>query len=483
MTRLMDGLRFFTGKPAILAFFILCALPVGVMSALVTPPGQAPDEREHAARAASLLHWGILGERRAYPDPNTGQMALWAGLKVDEGLFDAAGTALPSIAGRPVMTTPAFEAIRAQPPDHRKIIPNLQNTAAYFPSAYVPAALGMALGLAVHAPPYACFLLGRVFNLAGFLLLGGLALGITAYGEAVLLIVLIMPMTLFLAGSITQDSGLIGLACLACAALTRATRGFRILGLAAFVLMLGGKPPYILMLGAFLLPFLGGGFWLRLRQVAVASVPVLIWVALILAFVVVPFHKPMFHPGPLYPGNPNIWMDHSDARENLHILLSPPTRLISLPWRTVLFCGPQRVRQIVGVLGLLQIYLPDYIYLAWALCGVVALLGLVFTRRPVELSNANKILNFLFVLFLMAATCWVLMIQFYLDWTTIGLDWIDGIQGRYFLPLLPFLLFAIPGFRWRFALPPLLPALPAIALGIFDIGYIPMKLVWGFYLH
>jgi hypothetical protein len=247
--------------------------------------------------------------------------------------------------------------------------------------------------------------------------------------------------------------------------------------------MLGGKPPYILMLGVFLLPFLGGGFWLRLRQVAVASVPVLIWVALILAFVVVPFHKPMFHPGPLYPGNPNIWMDHSDARENLHILLSPPTRLISLPWRTVLFCGPQRVRQIVGVLGLLQIYLPDYIYLAWALCGVVALLGLVFTRHPVELSNANKILNFLFVLFLMAATCWVLMIQFYLDWTTIGLDWIDGIQGRYFLPLLPFLLFAIPGFRWRFALPPLLPALPAIALGIFDIGYIPMKLVWGFYLH
>jgi hypothetical protein len=28
-----------------------------------------------------------------------------------------------------------------------------------------------------------------------------------------------------------------------------------------------------------------------------------------------------------------------------------------------------------------------------------------------------------------------------------------------------------------------LPALPAIAMGIFDIGYIPMKLVWNFYLH
>jgi hypothetical protein len=75
------------------------------------------------------------------------------------------------------------------------------------------------------------------------------------------------------------------------------------------------------------------------------------------------------------------------------------------------------------------------------------------------------------------------MITSYLDWTNVGLAYIDGMQGRYLLPLLPFLLLGIPGFRWRFTLPPLLPALPAIAMGIFDIGYIPMKLVWTYYLH
>jgi hypothetical protein len=76
-----------------------------------------------------------------------------------------------------------------------------------------------------------------------------------------------------------------------------------------------------------------------------------------------------------------------------------------------------------------------------------------------------------------------MMVMFYLDWSNLGLGIIDGMQGRYLLPLLPFLLFAIPGFRWRFRLPLLLPALPAVAMGIFDIGYIPMKLVWTYYLH
>ena len=48
------------------------------------------------------------------------------------------------------------------------------------------------------------------------------------------------------------------------------------MGLALFVLFLGAKPPYILMLGAFLLPLSGPGFWRWVREVAIACVPVLI---------------------------------------------------------------------------------------------------------------------------------------------------------------------------------------------------------------
>jgi Predicted membrane protein (DUF2142) len=477
MTGWLANLRRYGGKSAVLACFILCALPVGLLTALITPPGQAPDEPNHTARAAGLLHWAVVGERRNDIDPNTGKLEWRAGIKVDAGLVKAAQVPVTNIANRTVMTTDDFLALRAQRPDHHKIIPNLPNTATYSPVAYIPAALGLALGQAVKAPPFACFLLARLFMLAAYLTLGALALSIAAYGEASLLVVLIMPMSVFLAGTVTQDSVLIALACLACAAMTRGTPGYRFLGLAAFVLFLGGKPPYILMLGAFLLPLAGAKFRRRACEVAIACLPVLLWVALISAFVVVPFDKQLYHPGPLYTGNRGVWMDHVDTAANLHILLSPPSRLLTLPWHTWQYTGIQRLREMVGVLGALQIVLPDSYYRAWGFCGAAALLGLLFQRRPVAVSPFMQVINFLVIGTLMLVTVWLLMIMFYLNWSNAGLDWIDGMQGRYFLPLLPFLLLAVPGFRWRFTLPPLLPALPAVALGIYDIGYIPMKLV------
>jgi hypothetical protein len=64
----------------------------------------------------------------------------------------------------------------------------------------------------------------------------------------------------------------------------------------------------------------------------------------------------------------------------------------------------------------------------------------------------------------------------------VGADHVQGMQGRYLLPVLPALLFAVP--RWRAAgLPGFLPAVPAILLGLADLAYVPLKLVYYFYLH
>jgi Predicted membrane protein (DUF2142) len=485
MSLWLEIFRRFTGKPAVIAFFILCALPVGLLTALVTPPGQSPDEPKHLARAAGLLHGAVLGERKIgvdFDQPSS-KPALLTGMKVDAGLYQASHGWTSEIADRNIVTTQDFLAMRAEPADHDKVFISAPNTATYFPVAYLPAALGLALGLAVKAPPFACFLLARLCMLAAFLVLGALALWVTAFGEAALLVVLIMPMTLFLAGTLNQDGVLIAAVCLACAAITRNTPAFRFLGVAVFVLFLGAKPPYILMLGAFLLPLSGAGFWRRVRDVAIACVPVLIWVALITAFVVVPFGREVYQPGPLYTGDRSVWMDHTDEAGNLHILLAQPSRLISLPWYTEQIWGLQILQSMIGTLGLLRISLANSVYWAWTFCGFAALAGLVLSRREVVVSAGTAAVNFLVIALLLSVTYWLMMLMFYLNWSYLGLGIIDGMQGRYLLPLLPFLLFAIPGFRWRFTLPPLLPALPAIAMGIFDIGYIPMKLVWNYYLH
>jgi uncharacterized membrane protein len=430
------------------------------------------------ARAEGLLHGAILGVRKPEIDPLTGKVEWRTGVKVDNGIFHAVFGNVTITGGRPVVTARDFLADRARHPDHRRYFVDMPNTATYFPIAYVPAALGLAIGLAAHAPPFACFLLARLCMLAAYLTVGGLAIWLAAYGEALLFTVLVLPMTLFLGGTLNQDGLLTAMTCLACAALTR---GYRILGLVLFVLVLGSKPPYALMLGVFLLPLFGPGFGRRAREVAVASVPVVLWVALITALVMVPYYRGAYQPGPLYAGAQTLF-DHADAPENLRILLAKPSRFISIPWHSLHMWWQLYFWSMAGVLGPMQLLLPYGYCKLWGWSMLAALLGAVFTRREAAPAGVSA-LNFLAVALLLLVTSWLILILFYLDWTKVGEDDVDGIQGRYLLILLPFLLFALPAVRWRWAPPPLVLALPSLAMGLFDIGYLPAKLVFNYFLY
>ncbi len=471
------------GKNAILAFFVLCAFPTGLMMALITPPGQSPDEPAHMARALGLLHGAVLGVRKPFIDPYTGKQRWHTGVKVNIGLFQASVGPVTEIANRPVVTSQDFLASRARPADPQRVYVNLPNTATYFPGAYLPATLGVAVGLLAYAPPYACFLLGRLFMLAAYIAVGVACLWMAAFGEGFLLGILLLPMTLFLGSTYNQDGLLIAMSCLACAALTRGSTGYRIFGLATFVLVLGSKPPYALMIGVFLLPLFGAGFWRRMCEVAIASVPVVLWVMFISAFVVVPFGIMAYHPGPLFVGDRSITLHHADAGKNLHILLARPTRFFTLPWQYVTSDWWLALWMMVGVLGPLQLVLPYHYYFLWESSLVFSLLGAFFTHRAQTTPRVHALVNFFFVTGVIIITLWLILIMLYLDWTDVGKNLIDGFQGRYISPLLPFLLFALPAVRWRFKVPPLLPALPVIALGLYDMGYLPMKLVWNYYLH
>jgi uncharacterized membrane protein len=479
----VEVFRSCTGKSALVALFVFCAFPTGLMMSLITPPGQSPDEPTHLARAEGLLRGVILGVRKADIDPVTGLKEWHTGVKVDNGILHAGFGHVTWIGPNPVVTGPDFLADRAVKTDHSTHYINLPNTATYFPAAYVPAAIGLALGLAAHAPPYACFLLARLFMLVAYVAIGAAAIWIAAFGEGALMGVLLLPMTLFLGSTINEDGILAALSCLACAALTRGTPGYRVLGLAAFVLVLGAKPPYALMLGVFLLPLFKPGFWRRAREVMIALVPVVLWVVLITLFVVVPYGKQPYHPGPLFTGDRSMTLDHADAAANLHILLAQPSRFITLPAHTLYLWGLVIIWTAVGVLGVLQIVLPNGYCHAWEIACALALFLSFFSRRETSTPALTALVNFATVLGLLAVSYWLIMIMFYLDWTNVGEDYVDGLQGRYSLVLLPFLLFAIPGVRWRFRLPPLVPALPVVALGLYDMGYLPMKLVWNFYLH
>jgi uncharacterized membrane protein len=473
-----------------MALFLLCALPVSVTTALVTPPGQSPDEVTHYCRALGLMRGIILGVRHSDVDPLTGKLEWKTGLKVPVGdLVSSIGNITVLTPYRPLVTLEDWNKSERVAPNSYLFYVNLPNTATYFPAAYAPAALGVVVVRVFHVTPLHCFITARLFMVTAFMLVGLATLYIAAYGEALLVTVLLLPMTLFLAGTINQDGLLTAMTCLAAACLTRDTRGWRIAGLVVFALVLGAKPPYILLMGVFALTLFAPGFWRRFLDMAVALLPVLGWIVVIALFVVVPYGKQQYFPGSLYSGDHSVPMDHANAAAQLHILLERPRRFLALPYYSTMHDAYADFITLIGVLGPLQILLPPDFYNCWGACLIFVAVGLLFTCRPVAVPR-TALLNFIVILGAIGVTYWLLLITFYLDWTNVGAPDIDGIQGRYLLIFLPFVLFAIPSLqsvpglrRLRFTVPPLLLALPTAGMALYDIGYIPLRLVLNYYLH
>lgn len=461
--------------------FLFCAFPVLFTSALLTPMGQSPDEPAHITRAAGLLHGGILLLRKNGSDPGSIVPRQYVGVKIDSGLDRAAWGVTTPFAGHSIVTSEDLAALHHIAWQHHRDFFEIPNTATYFPLAYIPGAIGLGLGKLVGLSPVNAIMLGRFAIAAVYLLIGAAALALADFGRPVLLAVLLLPMSLILGSTFDQDGLLIALSCLACAGLTRETGFGRAVAFAAFVIVLLAKPPYLPVLAIFALPLAWPGFWRRALEVILASVPVIIWALIVVLLVSVPFKKPPYHPGILFTGPPGTMFDQTEAAINLHILLADKVRFITLPLHSLHLFWMLFLQEMVASLGPLVQDFPHWFYASWWAAILLALAGTPFVRRAIIRTLPVTLLNNAVVLALLAFTVWLVVLTFYFSWSNVGLDYIDGVQGRYVLLLVPFLPLALPALgEW---LPEAVPMLPIALLGLYDIGYIPWKLTQFYYVH
>ncbi|GAB0117317.1 DUF2142 domain-containing protein [Acidisoma sp. 7E03] len=428
-----------------IASFLLLVLPLVVYCALRVPLGQVPDEPTHVARIDSVLHGQILGHRVPRTNPDTG--ATDAGVIGNIGLAIAATMGNGAAAPLPTSATAAArlawaEAIPWAPaPQFISAV----NTAAYAPIAYLPAAGALGLAILCGARPHAAAIAARFGNVLGFALLGLAALALTARGALLLLMVLGLPMTVWLAGSCSQDGVLIALSVLALALLSRPSRmsyGGGILLLAILALQ---KPPFVaLMLLAFAAPGAPGtGLARRVMATLLISLPALLWSALVMQRVSVPLLPGgPYHPGPLWPGDPTLLFRSAIASAQLKVVMHHPLTAALLPLTGGAHGFPSLWVQMIGVLGPFTLPLSDTLYALFTLALLSAGAALLAETAPAP--GRGRAL-----LVLVAALGAAELIFFveYLTWTPVGMARIDGVQGRYFVPLLPLLLLLIPQLR------------------------------------
>lgn len=488
MRRIIGFLRAgLSGRAAILGF-LLTAGPSLIVLALLVPLGEAPDEPAHIARAAAVLNGDVIGHRVLRPAQDGRPAATVAGFDIDFAYFSALAW-LPSVPpGAPKTLTRAALATRSAVTWTKdRTFVEVSNTANYLPLAYLPGALGIGAARLAGAGPFVALHVGRLAQAAAYLALGMAALLAAPGRRALLLALLLMPMSLSLGAAIHQDGMLIAASALAAALIARAIHDGRFYGwgTAILALVIASKPPYLPLAVAALLPWMIGRMTLRrcLAGGVVAVAPALLWSALAALVVTVPFGKPPYHPGSLWTGDPSVTLYATDAAAQIRILLAQPSRLLMVPLRSAMEGIPFLTSEFVGVLAWLDLSLPRWAYSLWfaALgCALAADLGqggrTPTTRRPWLAPVAV-------VPCVLAAILLLYLVQ-YLTWTDVGRPTVDGVQGRYFIPIAALASLGLPLLpRWTWphrAATPL--SLAPLAMGVIGIAVLPVLVVYRYYI-
>jgi hypothetical protein len=464
----------------LLGAFVALVLPLGLVLAMVTPPGQVADEVGHIERATALSEGHVLGRRVVSKDPD-GTIHLAAGVDTDPA------TALATLGPPPNPRKLSGEDLaRAHQVDWRDTDHFLQISplAVYLPIFYVPAATGIGAARLLGLSPFHAILAGR---LAGLLAYGGVGLAallLTRRGQALLFCTLAVPMAVSLGASLNQDGLLIATSALAAALVSRGPEDRRArLGAAALICAVATvKLPYLVLAAMLLLP-LGDG-WRALRGrlglILLVALPAVVWTAFAMWAIAVPASQPSYAAGPLWPGSPGAIFNSANPAAQLRVLAANPFRVFTLPFGTIA-TDPWLARETVGLLGWLAVPMPAWLYATWAVAVGCAIgadgLGRAEGRPAGRWADAG-----LLVLAVLAGVVLIYLSQ-YLVWTMVGAARVEGPQGRYLLPLVPMLALAVPrvapvGRRLRAAL-----CVPAVAAALGGLAVVPGLIVATFYLR
>lgn len=418
-------------------FFMVSSLVLGTLYLCVLPPLSAPDEVRHYISAYQLSN-KLMGKEQADEDgyvyirkeddfiDNIYQIEGWngrttLGQQLDEetyaliherGLFGVKEEGTMISCQLPVKTTPL---------------------------AYLPQALGISAARVFCMSSIGLAFMGRFFNLLFFAAVGAWAIQMLPFGKELAVGVGLLPMTLHLAASFSYDGMIIVMCftfasyCLYLAYRKNQVEWKDITILAAIIAWMGPcKMVYAVVLGfALLIPVKKFGGW---KQWGIAAASVL--AAFVISMVLVNSQVIASYAG----GADNFVSWAGEEGYSLPYLLHNPVKYAEILYKTLILQGEfYFVSAFGGYLGNLDPVLNVPFFLILVFAGVLIVMSFLKPGEKAELSWIHKV--WILVLFFMCAIG--VMTAMLISWTPLSAEYIHGVQGRYFLPLLPFVLLTI----------------------------------------
>lgn len=404
------------GSRALASLVLAYLLPVLLTIAIVTPPWQNPDEPLHMARAVQVAHGGLLGYRAWTTSGGLSDPAIYA-----------AYAPVRHAAMRPLeRLSPADLAASAE--IHFSPAPtyvSFPNTAQYPPLFYIADAAAYWIGRAGGISIDRTLLLARAANAILFAFGAAAALAYARRARLLLAAILLLPATLSLACSASQDGPMLAATALSVALLDRIAADRRAASraeTATIAVLLAAvalaRPPYA---GFLVLLLLLGPNPTRasLRLMAATAGCVLAWCLL------VALHT-------------SVRLSQADLHAQLAFLAGNPGRIPAIIAATARAYLPDYWQQLIGVLGWTDTALPPaYEWFASLVLILAAVASAAGPARHIWLPLAG-----------IAFAAVAIFVLQYLTWTWPGQLVITGVLGRYFTPLAMVLALALPAWPW-----------------------------------
>lgn len=424
--------------------FVITALIFGSIFILSTPSLWGVDGATQFARAYQISEGHILSEK--VPISKGGGY----GGKIPANIVELWGLVQNNLEHLPSNEFSNHQFINQSSQflvEHQKLSTkqeyfNFSNTAAYSPIVYIPSVIGIEIAHTINANIQWTILLGRMADLLFYILCVYLAIKalISTKAKWIIFSVALIPMALYQASIINADATTNAIAILFAALfiktvflkkqLTKLETILLFISIATIPII---KPTYIFI--AFLVLIIPNKM-LRGKKAGIYKFCALI--IGILAFIMWTYlTRGAANDIRLLRSGANLVDVHKQAS---YIIGNSLLSLLVLP-RTLLLNDNAYMLSFFGTLGFSFIQIP-------AIAIISSISALVISILIAEEWIISK-LNIIFTLLVLAACVVAVFVTLYLTFTPVGYPTIQGVQGRYFIPLAALMLVCVSIFRLR----------------------------------
>ena len=397
--------------------FLCIAVTFGILLVFITPPFQTPDEPAHFYRAFQISEFKIMPQKQE--NKVGGELPVSLKNTVEKSMGSV--TFYPE---RKVSIPEILLALNIQLNSHKREFLEFSNTARYSPVAYIPQTLGIILGKLFNSSPVFLMYLGRLFNMVFWVFFVYFAIKLTPVSKWLFFLLALTPMSMFISASLSADVLTNGTAFLLISLILKYSlddnagldkSNLLSIFLLSVVLSLTKQIYFLIPFMFLIIPVKKIGsktkyFAIFFSLIFVSLFAVSIWF-LAIKDIIVPLKS-----------------DISTIQQATYVF-NNPMKFLEISIKTL--SSKKFISHFIGQLGWLDTEMSWFFLLPYFFM-------LIFTALTDN--TGDKILTSKHKMIMAAAlfaSIILICLSQYLTWTPVGRTRIQGIQGRYFIPLSP----------------------------------------------